>query len=112
MFVCGFLQQISYKLRPETAESLFVLHQLTGNPVYREWGWEIFKAIEKHCKLQYGYGIYPDVTSIGASAEDKQESFFLGETMKYLYLLQSPHHGVSLEKYVFTTEAHPLPITA
>ncbi len=41
------MQESSYKLRPETAESLFVLHQVTGNPVYREWGWAIFQAIEK-----------------------------------------------------------------
>jgi len=27
-----------YILRPEAAESLFILHQLTGNPIYREWG--------------------------------------------------------------------------
>ena len=43
--------------------------------------------------------------------EDKMESFFLSETLKYLYLLFDPDdetyaHG----KYVFTTEAHPLPL--
>ncbi len=32
-----------YVLRPETLESFFVLHQLTGDPVYREWGWDIFR---------------------------------------------------------------------
>ncbi len=89
-----------------------MLHQLTGNPVYREWGWKMFQAIEKNCKLPYGYGIYPDVTVQGLQADDKQESFFLGETMKYLYMLQSPDHEISLERYVFTTEAHPLPIKA
>lgn len=35
-------------------------------------------------------------------------SFFLAETLKYLYLLQSPDHPISLERYVFNTEAHPL----
>lgn len=29
-------------LRPETAESLFILWRVTKNPVYREWGWQIF----------------------------------------------------------------------
>ena len=33
-----------YILRPEAAEALFVLHQLTGNPVYREWGWRMFSV--------------------------------------------------------------------
>ena len=33
-----------YILRPEAAESLFILHQLTGNPIYREWGWRMFSV--------------------------------------------------------------------
>jgi hypothetical protein len=78
--------------------------------VYREWGWKIFQAIETHCKLPYGYGSYPDVTVVGKMPQNKQESFFLAETLKYLYLLQSPDHGISLQKYVLNTEAHPLTI--
>lgn len=39
------------------------------------------------------------------------ESFFLGETLKYLYLLFSDDAELlHLDKYVFNTEAHPLPI--
>lgn len=95
-------------LRPEAAESLFILHQLTGNPVYREWGWQMFGALEKHCRAQWGFGAYPDVRDPSKTAEDRMESFFLAETLKYLYMLQSPDHGISLERYVFNTEAHPL----
>ena len=39
-----------------------------------------------------------------------QESFFFAETLKYLYLLQKPDHPVDLKKYVFNTEAHPIPV--
>lgn len=39
------------------------------------------------------------------------ESFFLGETLKYLYLLFSDDPKLlSLDRFVFNTEAHPLPI--
>jgi hypothetical protein len=38
----------------------------------------------------------------------RRRSFFLAETLKYLYLLQSPDHDISLNHYVFNTEAHPL----
>lgn len=38
------------------------------------------------------------------------ESFFLGETLKYFYLLFDPESKVDLDKYVFNTEAHPLRI--
>jgi hypothetical protein len=97
-------------LRPETAESLFVLHQLTGNPVYREWGWKIFRAMDKYCRCDNGFGWYPNVKRTDLKPQDKQESYFLAETLKYLYLLQSPDHNISLQKYVLNTEAHPLTI--
>lgn len=38
-------------LRPETVEALFVLWRTTGDAKYREWGWEIFEAFEKHCRV-------------------------------------------------------------
>lgn len=37
------------------------------------------------------------------------ETFFLAETLKYLYLLFGPNDIFPLDKYVFNTEAHPLP---
>ena len=37
-------------------------------------------------------------------------SFFLAETLKYLYLLFSPKTLLPLHRFVFTTEAHPLRI--
>lgn len=42
--------------------------------------------------------------------DDHMESFFLAETLKYLYLLMQPDHPVDLMKYTFNTEAHPLKI--
>ncbi len=99
-----------YILRPETAESLFILNQLTGDPIYREWAWEIWEAIEKSCKAGSGYGSLRNVDNPGAGVDDRMESFFLAETMKYLYLAQDPDRPIDLMKYVFNTEAHPLSI--
>ncbi|MBA0663255.1 hypothetical protein Goshw_025494, partial [Gossypium schwendimanii] len=42
-------------LRPETVESLFYLWRLTGNVTYQEWGWNIFQAFEKNCRIESGY---------------------------------------------------------
>jgi glycosyl hydrolase family 47 len=36
------------------------------------------------------------------------ESFYLAETLKYLYLLFAPRETLDLGKVVFNTEAHPL----
>jgi mannosyl-oligosaccharide alpha-1,2-mannosidase len=99
-----------YILRPETAESLFILNQLTGDPIYREWAWEIWDAIEKVCKAGSGYGSLRNVDNPDAGVDDRMESFFLAETMKYLYLAQDPDRPIDLTKYVFNTEAHPLSI--
>jgi hypothetical protein len=35
-------------------------------------------------------------------------SFFLAETLKYLYLLYAPEKTLDLNHWVFNTEAHPL----
>ncbi|CAH1271786.1 MAN1A2 [Branchiostoma lanceolatum] len=100
-------------LRPETVESLFYLYRLTGDKQYRDWGWKIFQAFEKYTKVQGGG--YSSIGSVKDTKNprfrDKMESFFLGETLKYLFLLFSDDPTLlSLDKYVFNTEAHPLPI--
>lgn len=98
-------------LRPEAFESFFILNYLTGDPVYREWGWECFSAIQRYCKTNIAYGQLPDVSNPKRQPRDKMESFFLGESLKYLYLLQNPETEVDiLNKHVFNTEAHPMRI--
>ena len=37
-------------------------------------------------------------------------SFFLAETLKYLYLLFDDANAFDLSTWVFNTEAHPLPV--
>ena len=96
-----------YILRPETAESLFVLNQLTGDPIYREWAWEIWESIDKHCKTEIAYGALRDVNHPNHGVDDRMESFFLAETIKYLYLAQDTDKPIDLMEYVFNTEAHP-----
>lgn len=78
---------------------------------YREWGWQIFEAFEKYTKVDTGgYSSLDDVTTIPPHRRDKMETFFLGETLKYLYLLFADSSLIPLDKFVFNTEAHPFPI--
>jgi mannosyl-oligosaccharide alpha-1,2-mannosidase len=98
-----------YILRPETIESLFILYRITHDKKYQEWAWEIFNNIEKHCKTNFGYSGLQNVDKPG-SYNDVQESFFLAETLKYLYLIFSPENVIPLDKWVLNTEAHPLRI--
>jgi len=99
-----------YLLRPEAVESFYILNVLTGDPIYREWGWEVFQSIEKYCKTHVAYGSLGNVNEPSAPRDD-MESFFLAETLKYLYLLFDPDTEIDiLNKHVFNTEAHPMRI--
>ncbi|KAL5974120.1 hypothetical protein ACLOJK_030783 [Asimina triloba] len=95
-------------LRPETVESLMYLWRLTGNKTYKEWGWNIFQAFEKNSRIDSGYVGLRDVNT--GVKDNMMQSFFLAETLKYLYLLFSPPSVISLDEWVFNTEAHPLRI--
>ncbi|KAI4298265.1 hypothetical protein L6164_031843 [Bauhinia variegata] len=98
-------------LRPETVESLFFLYRIIEDPKYREWGWQIFEAFEKYTRVDTGgYTSLDDVTSVPPRRRDKMETFFLGETLKYLYLLFGDSSVIPLDKFVFNSEAHPIPI--
>jgi mannosyl-oligosaccharide alpha-1,2-mannosidase len=100
-----------YILRPEVIESYFILWRLTHDPRYRTWGWEAVEAIEKNCRISTGgYSGLRDITNAKPTHDDVQQSFFLAETLKYLYLLFSDDTLIDLDQWVFNTEAHPLPI--
>lgn len=100
--------------RPETVESLYYLYKLTGDVKYRKWGYEIFQNFVKYTKVTtpsglVSYSSLNDVTSKDPSYKDNMESFWLAETLKYLYLLFDDDNIIPLDKYVFNTEAHPFP---
>ncbi|KAG2294323.1 hypothetical protein Bca4012_004593 [Brassica carinata] len=99
---------LSNILRPETVESLFYLWRLTGNKTYQDWGWNIFEAFEKNSRIETGYVGLKDVNT--GVKDNKMQSFFLAETLKYFYLLFSPTTVIPLDEWVFNTEAHPLKI--
>ncbi|XP_064026157.1 mannosyl-oligosaccharide 1,2-alpha-mannosidase IA [Pogoniulus pusillus] len=99
-----------YILRPEVIETYMYMWRLTHDPKYRQWGWEAVEALEKHCRVDGGYSGLRDVYNSHESHDDVQQSFFLSETLKYLYLLFSEDDLLPFEHWVFNTEAHPLPV--
>uniref|UniRef100_A0A8C6PBF6 alpha-1,2-Mannosidase n=1 Tax=Nothobranchius furzeri TaxID=105023 RepID=A0A8C6PBF6_NOTFU len=99
-----------YILRPEVIESYMYMWRLTHDPKYRDWGWEAVEALEQHCRVESGFSGIRDVYTMTVSHDNMQQSFFLSETLKYLYLLFSDDDLLPFEDWVFNTEAHPLPI--
>ena len=99
-------------LRPETVESLYYLYVVTKDKKYQDYGWKIFEAFEKYTKIESGgYTAINDVTNPdNTNPRDKMESFFLAETLKYLYLLFEDDENFNLKQWIINTEAHLLPI--
>jgi hypothetical protein len=97
-----------YQLRPEIVESAYVLHRLTGDPRYVEMGRAIFDDLVRYCRTETGYTTLKSVVT--KEQGDYMHSFFLAETLKYLYLLFAPE-ALDFDSVVFSTEAHPLRAT-
>lgn len=99
-----------YILRPEAIESVFILYRVTGRKDLLASAWEMFQAIEETTKTELANTAVWDVTGEGETARqvDSMESFWMGETLKYFYLIFSEPNLISLDEYVFNTEAHPL----
>lgn len=104
--------EMYYILRPEVVEGWFVLYRVTGDEKYRDWCWAATLAIDRFCRVSNGFSGIRNVYSAPEKVEydDVQQSFFLSETLKYLYLTFSEPDVISLDKYVLNTEAHPFPI--
>eukprot|EP01065_Artemidia_motanka_P052110 TRINITY_DN9324_c2_g2_i1.p1 TRINITY_DN9324_c2_g2~~TRINITY_DN9324_c2_g2_i1.p1 ORF type:complete len:806 (+),score=290.03 TRINITY_DN9324_c2_g2_i1:45-2420(+) len=100
-----------YLLRPEAIESFMYMWRLTKKQKYREWGWEVFRSIERWCKVESGgYSGLRNVFMVPPQKDDLQQSFWLAETLKYLYILFSDDDALDFSEWVLNTEAHPLRI--
>ena len=100
------IKHAGYQLRPEIIESAWYLHRATHDDRYLMMGQTFFDAIVAHCRTESGYTTLKSVVTMEKS--DLMPSYFLAETLKYLYLLFAPDSALDLEKVVFNTEAHPL----
>ncbi len=95
-----------YPLRPEIIESAYYLYSFTKDPRYLTMGKNFLDSLVKYCRADVGYASLKDVRT--KEQKDEMESFFLAETLKYLYLLFAPDDKIDLKTTVFNTEAHPI----
>lgn len=89
-----------YILRPEAAESLFVMYRVTGDREWQDKAWRMFQAIEKATRTGIGYAALANVNEEVPRQMDQCESFWTAETLKYFYLIFSEPELVSLDEYV------------
>uniref|UniRef100_A0A8C5H1X4 alpha-1,2-Mannosidase n=1 Tax=Gouania willdenowi TaxID=441366 RepID=A0A8C5H1X4_GOUWI len=98
-------------LRPEFAESTYYLYKATGDPYYLRVGQSIVEKLNSYARVPCGFAAVEDVRT--GTHEDRMDSFFLAEMFKYLYLLftEKSQLPIDIDKYIFTTEAHLLPVS-
>ncbi|XP_015573504.1 alpha-mannosidase I MNS4 [Ricinus communis] len=105
--------QKSYPLRPELIESTYWLYKATRDSRYLDAGRDMVASLQYGARCPCGYCHITDVEF--HKKEDHMESFFLAETVKYLWLLfdlaSGPDNLVENGpyKYIFSTEGHLLP---
>ncbi|KAH9951155.1 glycoside hydrolase [Amylocystis lapponica] len=97
-------RKAAYYLRPETVESFYIMWRTTGDERWRERGWAVFEAIEREAKTPSGYASLESVESSPARKKNEMPR------LKYLYLLFTDVELIPLDRWVFNTEAHPLPV--
>ena len=104
-------------LRPEAVEANFYMWRTSHLPRYRAWNYNIFKRFKRHLKkdgVKGGYSTTRNCITTHDSAQrkmdDSVQSFFLAETLKYLYLSFTDDSVMDLSRNVFNTEAHPVPV--
>lgn len=96
-----------YLLRPETVESVFIAWRVTRDPKWRQAAWDIFTAL-KRLQVKGGgfHGVLDVRLDVNASVSgsdnvvDEQPSYFMAETLKYLFLTFDDPERLSLDDWV------------
>ncbi|PNY18225.1 alpha-1,2-Mannosidase [Tolypocladium capitatum] len=105
----GFVRISSgqYILRPEAIESVWYMYRITGDPSWMDKGWDMFEATVRATRTAVANSAVKNVLAKEPTLMDEMESFWIAETLKYYYLLFSEPNVISLDEWVFNTEAHP-----
>ncbi|CAG7948967.1 unnamed protein product [Penicillium olsonii] len=97
-----------YGGRPEFIESNYYIYRATQDPWYLHVGEMVLSDLKRRCWTKCGWAGIRNVLT--GELIDRMESFFTGETAKYLYLLFDREHPLNKidAPWVFNTEGHPL----
>ena len=62
--------------------------------------WNMFQSIERATRTKIAHAAIVDVRETLLRQDDRMESFWLAETLKYLYLIFSDWNVVNLDEWV------------
>ncbi|GMI00889.1 hypothetical protein TrST_g1749 [Triparma strigata] len=102
-----------HPLRPEIYESAYLLGRALKAINGNDGGWlepleDAIRDIEKYTRTDCGYASIENVVT--KKLKDDMPSYFLSETLKYLYLAFDDDNKIHEDGagWIFTTEAHPI----
>ena len=100
----------NHPLRPEFLESTYYLYRATKDNHYLEIAKKMVEMLEKHSRVACGYAAIADLKT--KRHEDRMDSFVYAETFKYLYLMFAEEDEMlfDMNEFIFSTEAHLLPL--
>ena len=96
----------AYFLNPEIMESAYYIHVKTNDPKFLSMGGMFLDSLIAYCRTDGGYAELESVVT--KKKKDRMQSYFLAETLKYLYLLFAGPEVLEFDKVIFNTEAHPI----
>ncbi|TCD65742.1 maturation of Asn-linked oligosaccharides protein [Steccherinum ochraceum] len=96
-----------YLMRPEVLESNFYAWRVTGDTKYLDRAASAVNSFNKWLKAPAGFAGIWNVNEANSGFIDDMESFWFAEVLKYLYLTFDDPNHISLDEWVFNTEAHP-----
>lgn len=100
-----------YDLNPEIVESAAYLYHFTGDTAYRNMAVNYWTNLKKYCRDEVAFHSVENVTTM--RSRDYMPTFFFAETLKYFYIAFSERHLPHVfNAMLFTTEAHPFPVTS
>ncbi len=95
-----------YALNPEIIESAYYLYHFTGDKKYLEMAKQYWADIKEYCGTEVAFTSVDNVITM--EKRDNMPTYFIAETLKYLYLIFSYEEGeFKFNDYIFNTEAHP-----
>lgn len=99
--------QVSLILSLDSGKLIISVHTHTHTQVAKK----ALKALQKHARVECGFAAVNDLRT--GKHEDRMDSFVLSETIKYLFLIfADPSELIlDLDNFIFTTEAHLLPLS-
>ncbi|KAJ1458878.1 glycosyl hydrolase family 47-domain-containing protein [Pelagophyceae sp. CCMP2097] len=108
--ITGRASAMRSPLRPELIESTWILRNQHQDPTWLWAASDYARDVDAYTQGVCGHASIRNVAS--GALDDEMPSYFLSESVKYLYLIFDEENFINKKDYVLSTEAHPFDVDA